>query len=151
MLRLQGIVGHRADASIASRLHDLAHRGGIEYLIVGAEDAARRRLRLVTDRGTDCALSLAREEQLADGAVILLEADRAIVTRVGEQPSLRLRPRDIGSALLLGWHAGNLHWRVRLEDGDLVVAVDGAEADHRARIASLLADGRVTIVDHADP
>ena len=110
-------------------------------------DAARRRLRLLTDRGTDCAVSLERDEALVDGAVLLLEPDRAILVRVGAPHALRLRARDRTAALHLGWHAGHLHWRVRFEGEDLVVLLDAPEADYRRRIEDLLADGSVSVVD----
>jgi urease accessory protein len=149
MLKLHAIVGHRDDPALAERLHPLAHRDGIEYLDVPAAEAERRRLRWATDRGTDCAISLPREQRLADGAVLLLEPERAIVVRVGEPRRWRLRPATAEAALRLGWHAGHLHWRVRFADGDLVVLLDGDESDYRARLAPLLQAGAVSVVgDH---
>ena len=147
MLRLHGIIGHEGDAAVSERLHRLRHDDAVEHLAVPEADAARRRLRLTTDRGTDCALSLGREESLVDGAVLLLESHRAIVVRLGLPRLLRLRPRHLEAALRLGWSAGHLHWRVRFEGHDLVVPLDAPEADYRARIADLLDDGSVSVVD----
>ena len=146
MLRLFGIVGHRDDPALAARLHDLAHRDQIEYLVVPPLDAARRRLRWTTDRGTDCAISLSREARLTDGAVLLLEPGRAIPARVGEQARWRLRPTTTEAALALGWHAGHLHWRVRACGSDLVVLLDAPEVEYRARVAPLLESGAVEVV-----
>jgi urease accessory protein len=147
MLRLAGVIGHRDDPAIAVRLHELGHRDRIEYLVVPPGEAERRRLRWATDKGTDCAISLARDERLADGAVLLLERERAIVVHVGEQLAWRVRPRDSEAALLLGWHAGHLHWRVRFDGRDLMVLLDGPEADYRDRIAALIEAGAVSIVE----
>jgi urease accessory protein len=146
MLKLDAVLGHLADPVIAERLHELAHLDRIEYLDVPTAEAARRRLRWATDKGTDCAISLPRDEQLADGAVLLLELERAIVVRVGEPAQWRLRPATAEAALRLGWHAGHLHWRVRFAGGDLVVLLDGDEAEYRARIAPLLDGGAVSVV-----
>ena len=149
MLRLHGIIGSVSDASIARPPHTLEHRDAVEILYVPDADAGRHRLRLTTDRGTDCALSLERGETLADGAVVLMEPARAIVVRIGAPKTLTPRPDGIEAALQLGWNAGNLHWRVTIRDRDLVVALDGPEPDYLARIRPLLEAGSVTVVQKA--
>lgn len=149
MLRLHGIIGSASDASIARRLHRLEHRDAVEILYVPDADAGRHRLRLTTDRGTDCALSLERGETLSDGAVVLMEPARAIVVRIGAPKTLTLRPDGIEAALRLGWNAGNLHWRVTIRGQDLVVALDGPEPDYLARIRPLLQVESVTVVPEA--
>ena len=146
MLRLHGLVGHRDEPALAARLHALEHDGAVEFLHVPAADLARRRLRLSTDRGTDCAVSLDAHETLRDGAVLLLDEARAIVARVGAERHLRLRPADTAAALRLGWHAGNLHWRVRFEHEVLVVLLDAPISDYLARLAPLLADAQAEVV-----
>ncbi len=143
MLRLHGIIGRSDDAACAARLHHVEHHGGIELLFVPPSDAGRKRFRLTTDRGTDCAVSLDRDEELVDGAVLFLEHDRAIVARFGEQARLRLKPADQAAALKLGWNAGNLHWRVRFEGDELIVLLDGPAESYRARIRPLLDTGEV--------
>ncbi len=143
MLRLHGILGHESDAAHHHRLHDLEHHGGIELLFVPSEEAGRKRFRIATDRGTDCAVSLDRDEDLVDGAVLFIDADKAIIARFGAQAIWRLRPADAAAALKLGWNAGNLHWRVRFEGDCLVILLDGPLADYRARIAPLLEGGDI--------
>lgn len=138
MLRLHGIQGHESDAAYHARLHALEHRGGIELLFVPPQDAGRKRFRLATDRGTDCAVSLDRDEELTDGALLYIDQEKAIVARFGQQRVWRLRPAHTAAALKLGWSAGNLHWRVRFEDDCLVILLDGPLADYCARIAHLL-------------
>jgi len=150
MLRLHGLVGHRDQPDLAARLHALEHHGAIETLYIPVADIARRRLRLSTDRGTDCAISLDAHETLGDGAVLFLDATRAIVARVGAEQTLRLRPANAEAALRLGWHAGNLHWRVRFEQDVLVVLLDSPVSDYRARLAPLLADGQVAVLPGGD-
>jgi urease accessory protein len=143
MLRLHGVIGHESDAAHHVRLHALAHRHGIELLYVPSEEAGRKRFRLTTDRGTDCAVSLERDEELVDGALLYIDGDRAIIARFGQQRAWRLRPAHPAAALKLGWHAGNLHWRVRFDGEDLVVLLDRPLAEYRARIAALLDEGDI--------
>ncbi|XUM20923.1 urease accessory protein UreE [Bradyrhizobium oligotrophicum S58] len=148
MLRLHGIMGRADDRAYARQLHALEHRGGIELLFVPPQDAGRKRFRLTTDRGTDCAVSLDRDEELVDGALLHLDTERAIIARFGEQQVLRLKARDDASALKLGWHAGNLHWRVRFEDDCLVVLLDAPIETYRARIKPLLDTGEIVEREH---
>jgi urease accessory protein len=145
LCRIERIIGDRSEAGIAHRLHHLAHDGRLETLTVAVADLPRRRFRAVTDKGTACTVALPRDATLFDGAVLLLEDDRAIVVKVGEQRWLKLQPAQ-GFALELGYLAGNLHWRVRFEDGLLLVAVDVPQERYLARIEEQLADGRVTLV-----
>lgn len=147
MVRLTTILGQATDSGLAERLHRLGHDGRVEYLVLDRADTQRHRLRAETDQGTECAIALDRKQHLDNGAVLLLDDDRAIVVRMKEQPWLSLRPRDAAAALELGYWAGNLHWRVRF-DGDVIkVALDGPEQEYLDRLAPLLADGRARRVD----
>lgn len=146
-LRLHGIIGKSSDADYARRLHHIEHHDGIELLFVPPSDVGRKRFRLTTDRGTDCAVSLDRHEELVDGAVLFLAHDRAIIARFGEQECWRLKPADQAAALKLGWNAGNLHWRVRFDGDCLVVLLDGPLETYRARIRPLIEAGEVVESD----
>ncbi|WP_428536068.1 urease accessory protein UreE [Rhodopila sp.] len=149
MLRLHGLVGNERDTALHERLHKLEHAGAVEHVFVDDSEVGRRRFRLDTDRGTDCAISLDRDQALVNGAVLLLEPSRAIIVRIGTTKVWRLRARNQDAALQLGWNAGNLHWRVRFETADLLVLLDGPVDDYRARIQPLLAAGLVDEVDAA--
>lgn len=145
MLLLTEIVGHRDEPAIHHRLHAVEHLGGVETLSLPAADMARRRVRGVTDAGTDCAIAIARDRNLTDGAVLLLEADRAIVVRAEIERWLRLVPRSAGDAIQLGYQAGNLHWRVRFSGADLLVALEGPAERYLARVRPLVEAGRVRV------
>lgn len=148
MIRVDGIVGWAADPLIAGRLHELGHHGRVETLVLERRDILRHRLRARTDRGTECAIALPRDQRLGDGAVLALDGRRAVVVRMADETWLRLRPRDTGAAVELGYHAGNLHWRVRFDGADLLVAIEGPERLYLDRLAPLIADGRVRPIDH---
>jgi urease accessory protein len=143
VLRLHGIIGKQQDPVYEGLLHELEHSDGIELLFVPPTDAGRKRFRLLTDRGTDCAVSLDRDEELTDGALLYIDPERAIIAKFGEQEVWRLRPVDQAAALKLGWNAGNLHWRVRFEGDCLAILLDGPLHEYRARILPLLREGEV--------
>ena len=99
---------------MAEALHALEHKGAVDVAVDSRRPmSSRRRLRARTAERGGLAIALPRDQTLFDGAVLLLEAARAIVVRVDTERWLRLSPRSIADAVELGYHAGNLHWRVR--------------------------------------
>ena len=142
MLKLESIVGAATDPSIAERLHHLGHHGKVEYLSLSSEDTQRHRMRASTDAGTECAVVLDRTQQLFNGAVLLLNDERAVVVRMRETEWLTVAPRDTASALELGYFAGNMHWAVRFEGAWLRIALHGALERYLQRLQPFLEDGR---------
>jgi len=143
MLLLNEILGSSSDESLSGQLHDLEHRGAVEYISLSSTDIARRRLRTVTDQGTECGIALSREQKLANGAVLFLDEHKAIVIRVEEESWLILVPTDAEAALELGYHAGNLHWRIRFDGTRLLVPLEGPVENYLNRIRPMLDAGRV--------
>ena len=94
--------------NLSGKLHDLSHRNEVEYIILDRSNLLRRRFRAQTDQGTDCAVAISRLAKLTNGAVLLLESNRAIVVKMSEEQWLRLRPRDISCAIEVGYIAGNI-------------------------------------------
>lgn len=141
------IIGNRMDAALAGPLHHLAHHGAIDLLHLDAADLKRRRLQATTASGRMVQIALPRSETLADGAVLALDAQGAVVVRVRTQSALRLAPRDAADALALGYHAGNLHWAVRFEGAVLVVPLDAPPELYLARLGDLAARLEVAVVD----
>lgn len=86
------------------------------------DEAGRKRFRLTTDRGTDCAVSLDRDEQLTNGALLYIDSKTAIIVWFGQQSV----------------------WRVRFEGDRPVVLLDGPLSDYRTRLEHLLNGGEVT-------
>jgi urease accessory protein len=122
MLRIEQVLGSRLDPAFAERIHELEHQGAVDLLTVPAADVARH---------------------LFDGAVLVLEPNHAVVVRVAQERWLRLQPRSIADAIELGYHAGNLHWRVRFAGEALLVAMEAPMDDYLARIGALIRDRRV--------
>lgn len=147
---ISSVVGYASEPAVAERLHALGHKDAVEYVVVQREDTLRRRLRACSDRGTECLIALPREEQLSDGAVLLLEPDLAIVTRMAEEQWLAVRPGDMSSAVELGYFVGNLHWRVRFDGPVLYIALEGPERDYLDRLQPFLDSRRASIIDHAN-
>lgn len=150
MLRVDRIIGARSDAALHERLHHVDHHDGIEEVAVAIADLDRRRLMAMTDRGEEVAIALPRDQKLFDGAVLHLDHHRAVIVRAGPQRWLRMSPANAEAALELGYHAGNLHWRVRFDGGDLLVSLDGPASSYAARIEPLVGAGRVRLTEEAE-
>lgn len=146
MLRLTQVLGTASEPHLAEQLHALSHRGAVEYVTLRREDVSRRRLHVFTDRGTEGAIILDRNDPLSNGAVLLLEEDRAVVVKLDEAPWLALEARDAAAALELGYFCGNMHWKVRFVGEYLHVSLQGPRADYIERLSHLIADGRVSVV-----
>ena len=143
---IEAILGSQTDPVLADRLHEISHHGVVETLFIEPANLPRRRFHSHTDRGTPCFVSLPRAQQLFDGAVLHLDDARAVILRVGAQHWLRLRPTEAGG-LELGYLAGNLHWKVRFEHGDLLVALDHPREQYLARLVDLQNAGKVSVVE----
>lgn len=146
-LLLDRVVGLASEPHIARALHRVEHEDGIEYLALSVEDTQRHRLRAKTDRGTDCAIALPRDQHLRDGSVLLLEDARAVVVRMSNAAWLTLKPHDVDAALELGYFAGNMHWKVEFKEGRLRVAVQSGTLFYLDRLAPFFRDGRVECID----
>ena len=145
MILITEILGSASDPEFTDLLHTISHEGILEHLEITQRDAQRRRFRGKTDRGTDCAITLSRDTQLNNGDVLLLEAERAIVVRVDVERWLRIMPRDATVALRLGYHAGNLHWRVKFEKSNLLILLEGSLENYMARLQDFITADEIEI------
>src|SRR5581483_8245810 len=145
MLRIERVLGSRLDAAFSEELHRLEHRGTVDVVNVPVADLARRRLLITSRGGEELAIALPRNQKLFDGAVLLLDDDRAIVVRAATERWLCLEPRSLRDAIELGYHVGNLHWRVRFDGEALLVALEGRPEDYLARLEGLIGSHRVGV------
>jgi urease accessory protein len=145
VLRIDHVLGSRFDLAFAERIHDLEHCGAVDVVNIPVADLARRRLLITTRGGEELAIALPREQRLFDGAVLLIDNNRAIVVRAATERWLRLEPSSTGDAIELGYHAGNLHWRVRFEGEILFVALEGRPEDYTSRLGDLISTRRVSV------
>lgn len=143
MLILNEILGSANDELFAEKLHHLGHHNSVEFIKMNEADTARRRQKTSTDKGRECGIALSREQRLFNGAVLYIDDNFAIVIRVNEEKWLRITPNSTEAALELGYNAGNLHWRIRFEGKDLLVALEGPAQRYLDRIAPLLENKRV--------
>ncbi len=143
MLHITNVLGDSRTPRVAAQLHDLSHRGAVDVVDIAAVDLARRRLRATTRGGVELAIALPRSQKLYHGAILLIEMERAIVVHAIRERWLRLDPRTRGDAIALGYHAGNLHWRVRFDGEVLFVALEAEPETYLVRLDGMIEAGRV--------
>lgn len=149
-LMLNQVMGNASEEPWHNRLHALEHLGGLETIAIPETESARKRMRVVTDRGRDCAIALPRDQVLSDGAVLYCRDGIAIVARIDSGARLRLVPHSVADALRLGHWCGNLHWKVVFGDGFMDVILDGPEQRYRDRLRDLAELARFDIAAPAE-
>ena len=147
---LSSILGYAADEPFDSALHDLSHAGKVEYLTISPDDTSRRRMRAITNKGTECAIVLNRDQQLSDGAVLNINDNGAIVVRLTQQKWLILEAQNNAAALEVGYFIGNLHWKVEFEGERLKVALQGPLQTYLDRLELLIKTGKVRAITEND-
>ncbi len=145
MLRIDHVLGSRLEAAFSEEIHRLEHSGAVDVVNIPVADLARRRLLATTRGGEELAIALPRHQKLFDGAILLIDGERAIVVRAATERWMRLEPRSISDAVELGYHAGNLHWRVRFQGEVLFVALEGRPEDYTARLGEMISARRVAV------
>jgi len=147
MLRVEGIVGHRDEA----RFCDAA----VECVEVAWDEATKRRLRRVTDSGTDLAIDLPPGSFLADGAVLHVEKGRIVVVVRPRQPAVVVqfrtgeRAEDLaGDAFRLGHTLGNQHLPADVSNLRVAIPITTSAAILRDSIERLgLVTAHVEVTD----
>lgn len=148
MIQINEVLGYSHDSKLSNLLHDLSHHNQVEYILLDHANLQRRRFRTKTDQGTDCAISISRDNKLSNGAVLLLEADRAIVVKMAEDQWLSLKPKDLATAIELGYFAGNMHWRVKFEKEQLDIALESPEEIYLDRLKDFFTEKKITRLNH---
>src|ERR1700686_1193021 len=145
MLRIDRVLGSRLETAFSEAIHRLDHPGGGDVVNPPVAALDPRRLLATTRAGEELAIALPRDQKLFDGAVLLIDGKRAIVVRAATERWMRLEPRSISDAIELGYHAGNLHWRVRFQGEVLFVALEGRPEDYTARLGEMISERRVGV------
>ena len=119
MLLVQEILGDASEPRFAGRR--------VERLPVDSASAAKRRLRLETDAGSDIAVDLERGAYLRDGAVLFDDGERIVVVDRTPESALVVRlapgPDLVAQAVRLGHAFGNQHVPVEVEGNEIRVPV----------------------------
>jgi urease accessory protein len=119
MLLAREILGDACEPRFARRR--------IERVSVDSASAVKRRLRLVTDAGSEVAVDLDRGSYLRHGAVLLDDGERLVVVDRAPEPALVVRlapgPDLVAHAVRLGHAFGNQHVPIEVEGNEIRVPI----------------------------
>lgn len=145
MRRIDQVLGSRRESAFSEEIDRLEHSGAVDVVSIPVADLDRRRLLATTRGGEELAIALPLHQKLFDGAILLIDSERAIVVHTATKRWIRLEPRSISDAVELGYHAGNLHWRVRFQGEALFVALEGRPEDYTAELGEMISAHRVGV------
>lgn len=136
MLTVRRIVGHVDDVAGSGRTP--------ERVAVSWAQATKRRLRTVTDQGTDVAIDLDPGDYLADGALLHDDGARLICVARTPERALVVRfasgtPADrmVERAARIGHAFGNQHVPIDVTAGEIHVPLTTSERVARATVEGL--------------
>ncbi len=130
------IVGSSSDDEYHNLLHEMEASGSVDFLELSSIDLSRRRFRHKTQMGIELAISLDRDIKLFDGAILEITEKSAIVVKVKPEKWLKVKAKNAGLNLKLGYFAGNLHWAVRFSNDSIFIEIQGNSAEYKNRIES---------------
>jgi len=142
-LNINHVLGSRLEPAFSEKIARLKHQSAVDEVELSSAELEQYQFLATTRGGQELAIALPRHQRLFDGAVLLLDDSRAVVVRAAGQRWLRLEPRSISDAIELGYHVGNLGWRVRFEGEVLLVAIEGRAENYVVRLGELFWSRRV--------
>lgn len=123
MIHIDKIVGNiKFDQVLRSKHQEMSKSGKVETIIVARLESERTRMRKVSDKGTEIALTMPPGTCLSDGDVVILTGEKMVVVqREPENVALVTVhdniPQDhmLETAVRIGHTIGNLHRPLKIE------------------------------------
>lgn len=122
LIRVDKIIGNvNFDKDLASKFEDMSEKEGVEIVNVTRLESERIRMRKVSDRGTELALTLPYGSHLMDGDVIFLTDEKIIVIKRASEDVLVVsfhkdmrQDLILDVAIKLGHKIGNMHRPIKI-------------------------------------
>lgn len=122
MIHISKIVGNiNSDSDLHEKYQDMLKKDKVEKIQVSRLEADRIRIRKVSNKGTDLALTLIPGSRIYDGDVVLLAEERMVIAkRESEDVVIITLNNDISTdqildkAIKLGHIIGNMHRPIRV-------------------------------------
>ena len=122
MIHINKILGNiHSDSDLYEKYQDMLKKDKVEKIELSRLQADRTRIRKVSDKGTDLALTLNPGSHIHDGDVVLLTEERIIIAKRGsENVAVVSLNNDMSTeqiletAIKLGHIIGNMHRPIRI-------------------------------------
>jgi urease accessory protein len=100
-----------------------------DRITLSYDERHRRRLRFLTEAGTEFLLDLPRTTVLRGGDGLQLEDGRIILVAAAAEPLLEIRASDADQLARLAWHIGNRHLPAQITTGRILIREDSVIED----------------------
>lgn len=132
MIHINKILGNiNSDSDLYEKYQDMLKKDKVEKIELSRLQADRTRIRKVSDKGTDLALTLNPGSHIYDGDVVLLTEERIIIAKRGsENVAIVSLNKDISTeqiletAIKLGHIIGNMHRPIRVVNNKVCFPIE---------------------------
>lgn|SRR5215475_13214622 len=127
MIHTDKIIGNiNSDPYLNDKYQDMLKSGHVEKIEITRLESERTRIRKVSDKGTDLALTLIPGTRVNDGDVVLLTEEKMVIAkRVSENVAMISLKSNLSTdhlfetAVKLGHTVGNMHRPIKIENGKI--------------------------------
>jgi urease accessory protein len=127
MIHIDKIIGNiNSDDNLKDIYHNMLRSDQVEKIQMTRLECERARIRKVTDKGTDLALTMSYGSRIKDGDIALLTDEKmVIIERVSENVAAISLNGNISTdqlfetAIKLGHIIGNMHRPIKITDGKI--------------------------------
>jgi urease accessory protein len=127
MIHIDKIIGNiNSDDNLKDMYHNMLRCDQVEKIQMTRLECERARIRKVTDKGTDLALTMSHDSRIKDGDIALLTDEKmVIIERVSENVAAISLNGNISTdqlfetAIKLGHIIGNMHRPIKITDGKI--------------------------------
>lgn len=132
MIHIYNIIGNvNSDSHLKDKYQDMLKSDQVEKIEITRYESARSRIRKVSDKGTDLALTLVPGTHINDGDVVLLtEGKMVIAKKVSESVAIISLKDNISAAdqlfetaIKLGHTIGNMHRPIKITNGKILFPI----------------------------
>lgn len=149
MIHIDKIIGNiNSDSYLKDKYQDMLKSGNVEKIEITRLESDRARIRKVSDKGTDLALTMPPGSHINDGDVVLLTEERIIIAeRVSENVAIitlkgNITPNQLfETAIKLGHTIGNMHRPIKITNDKIYFPIQSlSEIELFQRLLSNLRD-----------
>ena len=109
-------------------------------IVLEAQDRHLRRKLIVTRKGREVLVDLAKPVKLEQGDHLLLEDGSQIAIIAREENLMEVRGRDAAHLMKLAWHIGNRHLEAQIEKERILIRRDAVIAEMLAHQGASVKD-----------
>ena len=133
MIHTDKIIGNiNSDSNLKDKYQAMLRSDQVELIDITRIESERSRLRKISDRGTDLALTLIPGSHINDGDVVLMTEEKMVIAKRVPESVAIVSLRNIAAdqlfdiAIKLGHTIGNMHRPIKITDSKIYFPIQSA-------------------------